>query len=530
MKRCAYKIADASGVSYVMVLFTIVVLGTVSLSFVAMTGLETNIASNYVKHVRARYLARAGLNVGIWGVLNIPEFTDDYEDRPIQYTFNGMPLYFLVKRAELNKSVYVAAYGNVGGAVSMFQHLILSSADMQQEPPCMIAYGEGNQTAPRYRIWQGASWSPEAEANGVSDEIKWVVLRGCPVRDEKILGSSDGSDHVYAQVWDGASWGPAAQAATDADGSCRGFDIAYESVSGDALAVYKRGFHEKDVYYRVWNGSSWSSENMLDLPTAGYPRWVIMASNPTSDEIVVATHDSQRDIAVSVWDGDGFGNTLTVETSSPGPGSPCLGVAYESISGRAIVVWSQFNDDRLHYRVWDGASWNPQEVAPTLSATARWLRFAPDPASDRILMGMLDSGNDVNVTFWDGASWEPYLEVETGVGSTSGRCFDVAYESSGDEAMVAWWDNGVSTLDYRVWSSGAWSEELMGPELAGQIWIVQLVPNPVTDVIFLSTKIHPAALQENLKVARWNGSSWGAAMPIEPESSGGSTESFMVSF
>ena len=96
--------------------------------------------------------------------------------------------------------------------------------------------------------------------------------------------------------------------------------------------------------------------------------------------------------------------------------------------------------------------------------------------------------------------------------------------------MVAWWDNGVSTLDYRIWTSGTWSAELMGPDLGGQIWIVQLVPNPVTDVIFLSTKIHPAANEENLKVTRWNGSAWGTPVQIELESSGGHAESFMVSF
>jgi len=523
-------LADTSGVSYVMVLLTIAVLGSMALSFVTVTGLEIDIASNYVNNTRAHYLARAGLNVAIWGVLNVPNFTTDYGDRPARYTFDGMPLYFMVKRAALNKSVYVRSYGNVAGAVSTFDHLIISSLDLEQGPPCMVAYGEKTRIAPRYRMWQATNWSSEAVANAVDDEINWVVLRGCTVRDEKMLGTLDNSGHIYVQVWDGSGWGPAGQAATGADSSCCGFDIAYESVSGDGLAVYKSGLSETDVCYRVWDGTAWGSEGLLELPTAGYPRWVVMASDPNSDEIVVAVHDSQRDIAVSVWNGSVFANTITIETSTPDSGKSCVAVGYESVSGRAMVVWGAFKADNARYTIWDGVSWSAQADAPNIGAAPEWLRLAPDPTSNRILLGTLDSSKHVNVMFWNGVSWEVPLEVETGVGNTDGRCFDVAYESSGDEAMVAWWDNGVTTLDYRVWTSGVWSEELAGPELGDQIWIVQLVPNPVTDVMFLSAKIHPAALQETLKVARWNGSVWGAPVTVELESSGGSTESFMVSF
>jgi hypothetical protein len=523
-------LAEASGLSYVMVLFTIAVLGSMALSFVTLTGVETDIASNYVNNTRAHYLARAGLNVAIWGVLNIPNFTDDYGNRPTRYTFDGMQLYFMVKRAALNKSVYVGSYGNIEGAVATFEHLIISSLDLQEEPPCMVAYGEGTQTAPRYRTWRATSWSPEAVANAADDEITWVVLRGCPVRDEKMLGTLDAAGHIYVQVWDGSSWGPAGQAATYADSSCRGFDIAYESVSGDGLVVYKRGFHETDVYYRTWDGTSWSAEGMLDLPTSGYPTWVVMASDPNSDEMVVAVHDSQRDIAASVWNGSAFTNTIMIETNTASSGSICVDVGYESVSGRAMVVWGASKADNAYFRIWDGVSWSAQADAPVIGAAPVWLRLASDPTSNRILLGTLDDAKHVNVMFWNGASWEAPFEVEAGVGTTDGRCFDVAYESSGDEAMVAWWDNGVTTLDYRVWTSGVWSAEMTGPELGDQIWIVQLVPSPVTDIIVLSAKIHTAAHEETLTVARWSGSVWGAPATVELDSSDGSTESFMVSF
>lgn len=256
-----------------------------------------------------------------------------------------------------------------------------------------------------------------------------------------------------------------------------------------------------------------------------------MSSSPNSDEIIVAVLDDGEEIAVSVWNGDTFTNTMNIETRVPTSSRECMCVAYESVSGNAIVVWSEFKGDSAHYRIWNGESWSAEADTPTLGSTPAWVRLASDPTSDRILLGTLTGADDVNVTFWDGASWEPWFEVETGTGNSVRRCFDVAYESSGNEAMVAWWDNGVETLDYRVWTpSGGWSPELIGPDLGGQIWIVQLMPDPDSDAMILSTKVHTAALQEDLRVTRWRGSSWDLPAIIEPTSSGASTESFMAAY
>jgi len=41
----------------------------------------------------------------------------------------------------------------------------------------MIAYGEGTVQTPRYRTWDGSTWSVEYSANSVGGTIYWVVLR-----------------------------------------------------------------------------------------------------------------------------------------------------------------------------------------------------------------------------------------------------------------------------------------------------------------------------------------------------------------
>jgi len=511
---------DERGVSYVMVLFTVAVLGTLCLSFTLMTGFQREVTANFESSEHAHYLARAGLNVAIWHVLNEPGFVEANDGVPISYTFQDMPLTYVVQKATNNESILVTSVASVRNATTTLRHLLVPSV-------CMIAYGEGMHVSPRYRRWYGATWSGEAAANAVDNEICWIVLRSCPVRNEKTLGSLDHDNHIFVQAWDESSWGPTTQLATYCTDSYRGFDIAYETVSGDALAVYKRALAETDVYYRVWNGSAWSSETILDLPTGGEPRWVTMASNPNSDEIVIAVLDDQWDIVVSVWDGDTFTNTTIVETDASTAERQCMDVAYESLTGKAMVVWGETGAGNPRYRIWDGLSWSAEGSAPDIGFELEWMKLCSDPTTNRILLGTLDSGSDVNVAFWDGTAWEPRFEVETAAETISSRCFDVAFERSDSEAMVAWSDSGDHSVDYRVWTSGSWSGEQTGPNVGNDIKIIQLVPSSHSDAVFMTTKTD----DNDLEVTKWNGSGWGPPDKIETNSSGGlDYESFMLAY
>ena len=142
-------------------------------------------------------------------------------------------------------------------------------------------------------------------------------------------------------------------------------------------------------------------------------------------------------------------------------------------------------------------------------------------------MGASDWYKDLNVNVWDGASWGTNLEVETGLETWNSRCFDVAFEGSGDEAVVAWSDSGDHTVDYRVWTSGSWSSEQNGPDVGNDIEIIQLVPDPDSNEIFMTTKTD----DNDLQVTLWYSPGWGVPDEIETNSSGGlDYESFMLAY
>ena len=119
MRRVIADRRDERGVSYVMVLFTIAILGTL------MTGFQREIASNHEMSRQAHYLARAGLNVAVWRVLNEAGFVDNNDGVPISSPIGGMSLEYMVEEAENNGSILVTSTGTVENATTVLRHLII---------------------------------------------------------------------------------------------------------------------------------------------------------------------------------------------------------------------------------------------------------------------------------------------------------------------------------------------------------------------------------------------------------------------
>ncbi len=381
------------------------------------------------------------------------------------------------------------------------------------DTPVMVSYGEEMVQNPRYRTWNGLDWAGERSANSVGGTTRWAVLRAHPSKAEAILGVLDMSGHLNAQVWDGDSWGTVVELTTDigpSNSAYRGFDIAYEQSSGDAIIVYQNKVN--DPLYRIWNGTSWSAPATLDLPTSNIPVWIALASKPGSDEIVVMALDLGSDVTAAVWNGSSWGNTITLESTATVFDMEPMAIAYEYASGRAMVIWGDFAAHTSQYRLWNGTSWGAEGQVPSTWDNPVWIRLASDPSGNTIAMGELDWALDINVNIWDGSSWGTNSEIETKVETIVSRCFDVAFEQSGDQAVVAWAASNDHTLLYSTWSSGTgWSSPVSGPDMGNDIQIVQLRADPNSAEIMLGTITDDWDVQLTL----WTGSSWGTPLEVD---------------
>lgn len=155
-------------------------------------------------------------------------------------------------------------------------------------------------------------------------------------------------------------------------------------------------------------------------------------------------------------------------------------IAYEQLSGRAMIVYAGNTTGKLYYCLYDGTSWGPvSNCAPTngtndislsdgtttMTGTPAWVRLTargeqyPDIRTNEILLGVQDTNQDIMVIRWNGSSWDATDRLvvtttggasiaTTDSGTQYGAAFDVGWESlSGLEMAV--YANGTA-LSYRT--------------------------------------------------------------------------------
>ena len=219
-----------------------------------------------------------------------------------------------------------------------------------------VAYAEGTALVPKYRLWNGASWSDEASGQSVGETIRFVEAAAAPTRDEYVVATMGSTGAVKAQVYDGDAdtMGDLSSTLTlVSDATQRGFDVAYETSSGDALVVSCYG---TEAAYAVWNGSSWSATTSISLAVSTNCEWVKLASDPTSDEIIAVFRDATTgatDYEALVWNGSSWANSSTFGSQATA-NNEGIAVEYEESGNQAIVAVSNGTAASFIYNIWNG--------------------------------------------------------------------------------------------------------------------------------------------------------------------------------
>jgi Mg-chelatase subunit ChlD len=388
----------------------------------------------------------------------------------------------------------------------------------------MTTYYDSNTYSPRYRQWDGTLWLSEASAKTVLSQINWIVMQSNPVRNEIILGTLDTDKDLNVQVWDGISWGAVQEISTNEySSSTRGFDIAFEENSGNAMVVYNN--NSNFPRYRLWNGSAWSNETAVTSgPGSQKIKWVRLVARPNSNEILLAYLDSNENISAQIWNGSVWNNVTKLTTTASTSDYQSFDAVYEQGTGKAKVVWGESNKS-IRISTWNGTSWSAASTIFTDSYSPYWIKLASDPKSNNILMGEENIDYDININEWNGSNWSSVLNIENDVGSYSRRIMDVAFEGLSSKGLVVWGDK-TTTPKYRKWDNNSWSGEFSASSHGGDDtrW-VQLSPDPFSNKMFLIT----SDKDDDINIQQWNGSAWSNTTEVE-KSSSDSYESFDLTY
>lgn len=390
----------------------------------------------------------------------------------------------------------------------------------------MIAYvHENNLGVPYYRLWNGAAWGAELTATNLGSEIRYIVLKSARTRNETVMVTQTTNGQIRAQIWNGANWSNGTVVGATlllgtitnvGDRDYRAFDVEYETANDRAMVVY-RNADNADPDYRIWTGVAWTvAAPATPNATAGRPRWVELAPNPTptSNEIAMLVADSNDDVHGTRWTGTAWNNmgvAAVWDATTATTDSKVIDVVYEQTGARrALFAWLDSNTcaNGVNYRLWDGTNVSAANLTfgpwTGCDSNGRWIKLAADPFSDDIMVGIqeadanaatADGNNDVGTCLWNGAAWDcsaanhPIHVEDPEAPNANSRVFDIVFTADPANAGQAWlvWGalaGGGTNIWRKAWTPGVGWDAAPTVILGPDVCFPQLLAQPNTSVIF----------------------------------------------
>ncbi len=300
----------------------------------------------------------------------------------------------------------------------------------------LLVWGDG--TGLKFNTWNGSSWSASAAVSDYATisggtTAARVGLASNPNSNAAVLAVTDNVGHDYVFVWNGSSWGSGLRVSTNATGRNTASDVAYQAQSGRAMVVYEDS--GTPVYYRTWDGSSWSAASSFAAPggVSTFPNFLSLVSDPTSNRLALAVSNSglpgSTAYWLNAWTGSAWGTSVLATATGLDQLMPGIDVAFEGSSGQAIAVYGVTGSAVLRYRTWDsGGGWSAEQNGPALGAAPRLVTLAGDPYSDRVMLAEQDGNSDLYAAQWSGSAWGTATVIETSTGETNNQPFGFVWD------------------------------------------------------------------------------------------------------
>jgi hypothetical protein len=148
---------------------------------------------------------------------------------------------------------------------------------------------------------------------------RWTTLGADPGSDRIALGvityGASGHSDIWLATWTGSAWeapitGTSAQIE---DLDFPNVAVAFESGSGEALAVYSPNGTAVNTRYRTWNDADgWA--DALTGPGLGAPaNSLTLDPAPSSNDMMLVAQNGASELWFALWNGAAFGDAVLLE-------------------------------------------------------------------------------------------------------------------------------------------------------------------------------------------------------------------------
>ncbi len=384
----------------------------------------------------------------------------------------------------------------------------------------VLQYGVGAGNVPYWRKWTPPNFETgqtgiATNASG-SSIVRHVIARAGVSRNEKMAGvlSSDGVLQIQRYNGNANNWTNEWSTTTigASNSAYRGFDIAYEQNSGRAMVLYQ-GVSAGELYYNIYDGSSWTGAVSLTTGAAAAAIWIRLEPKKNSNELMAVMAKSGNTLYAVRWSSISWRDGIQLTAGLGGTVKQNFDAAWETSGGECMVSYFGGTTGRADTQIWNGLSWYTPGTNFAFTGgdrTAQWIKLAADPGSDKIGAAAVDSGNDWNSSIWDGSQWA-YQAAENGtVGNINNqaRSIDAIWESQSGKFMVVSAHSSSYGVLFSTWANGVWGTTLAAAQTIGA-WSntvngLQLESDPNTNSILLTG----FSASNDLRSAAWNGGSW----------------------
>jgi len=325
------------------------------------------------------------------------------------------------------------------------------------------------------RAWDSDAdqWDAPVRTHALGRDVRHLVQRVSPgPKPEEILAAQldtgDGA-WIVVRTWNARRWNDDApavlsQAIDPANADERGFDVAYETVSGRAMLVTVDG--GTNVQYRILEDGEWSAPQPVFTPAlaTGTVLWTELEPFSRSNQIALVALDEDQNLMASVWDGTqwNFTSLLATQVNSVRD-FRAFDVAWESLTGDVLVSWghSQFAEE-TRYATLGSASglWTTGQFVNT-DTVGMTVHLAGDPSSNRIIgvFGEGFSDDDVGVSVWGGQTWSDTAELAL-QGHPQSRAMDVGWFGRTGIGFAIYRDQATTgAFQWALLNGGGWRRQ-----------------------------------------------------------------------